>query len=41
LQLCYNLFTARVDGIVIDMEESTMNLLETLNIIDEQKEKSK
>jgi len=41
LQLCYNLFTARVDGIVIDMEESTMNLLETLNIMDEKKEKSK
>jgi len=38
LQLAYNLFTSRVDSIVVDMEESTMNLLETLNILDSQKE---
>ncbi|HPC36792.1 MAG TPA: MotA/TolQ/ExbB proton channel family protein [Candidatus Marinimicrobia bacterium] len=40
LQLCYNLFVARVDGIVVEMEESTMNLLGTLNLM-ENKEKSK
>ncbi len=30
IQICYNLFTARVDGIVVEMEESSMGLLETL-----------
>ena len=40
LQLCYNLFVARVDSIVVEMEESTMNLLETLSLM-ENKEKSK
>ncbi|MFH1213177.1 MAG: MotA/TolQ/ExbB proton channel family protein [Candidatus Neomarinimicrobiota bacterium] len=41
LQVCYNLFTSRVDAIVIDMEESTMNLLETLTVLNEKKENSK
>jgi biopolymer transport protein ExbB len=40
MQICYNLFTARVDGIVVEMEESSMSLLETLtNIQDNSKEK--
>lgn len=30
MQVFYNLFTARVDGIVVEMEESSMSLLETL-----------
>lgn len=39
MQVCYNLFTARVDGIVVEMEESSMSLLETLtNIKDNSKE---
>lgn len=31
IQICYNLFTSRVDGIVVEMEESSMSLLESLN----------
>jgi biopolymer transport protein ExbB len=38
MQIAYNLFTARVDGIVVEMEESTMSLLETLTNIDDKKE---
>jgi len=38
IQVCYNLFTARVDGIVVEMEESTMSLLETLTNIEDKKE---
>jgi len=41
LQLAYNLFTSRVDSIVVDMEESTMNLLESLTVLDAKKETSK
>jgi len=41
LQICYNLFTSQVDAIVIDMEESTMNLLETLTVLNEKKENGK
>ena len=36
LQLCYNLFVARVDSIVVEMEESTMNLLQTLDVINKE-----
>ncbi|MCK4295368.1 MAG: MotA/TolQ/ExbB proton channel family protein [Candidatus Marinimicrobia bacterium] len=30
IQIFYNLFTSRVDGIIIDMEENSVNLLNTL-----------
>ena len=30
IQIFYNLFTSRVDGIIIDMEENSVNLLDTL-----------
>lgn len=30
IQIFYNLFTSRVDGIVVDMEENSINLVDTL-----------
>jgi biopolymer transport protein ExbB len=30
IQVFYNLFTARVDGIVVDMEENSINLVDTI-----------
>jgi len=30
IQILYNLFTARVDGIIVDMEESSINLIDTI-----------
>lgn len=30
IQIFYNLFTARVDGIVVDMEENSINLVDTI-----------
>lgn len=37
MQVAYNLFTARVDGIVVEMEESTMSLIETLTTMEDKK----
>lgn len=37
MQIAYNLFTARVDGIVVEMEESTMSLIETLTTMEDKK----
>jgi len=41
IQIAYNLFTARVDSIIVDMEENSMNLIETLSLMNQEKEKSK
>ncbi|HCK99881.1 MAG TPA: flagellar motor protein MotA [Candidatus Marinimicrobia bacterium] len=30
IQIFYNLFTARVDGIIVDMEENSINLIDTI-----------
>lgn len=37
IQVFYNLFTARVDGIVVDMEENSINLIDTLTSIQTKK----
>jgi len=36
-QFFYNIFTSRVDGIVIDMEESSINLIDTISLIESEK----
>jgi len=41
IQIAYNLFTARVDSIIVDMEENSMNLIETISLMNQEKEKSK
>ena len=38
VQIFYNLFTSRVDGIIIDMEENSVNLLDTLALSELKKE---
>lgn len=37
IQVFYNLFTSRVDGIVVDMEENSINLIDTLTSIQTKK----